>query len=107
MGFPKMAPSCESGVAASANGTTAVAVGGEVGETDFGPSPVAGACLDVVVKELPMDLNCTFYLHSGEPVNPHARRPYTGHGAHTVGGGVVCWPPRAQHKVPLPLTQTG
>ena len=83
-----MAPSCESGVAASANGTTAVAVGGEVGETDFGPSPVAGACLDVVVKELPMDLNCTFYLHSGEPVNPHARRPYTGHGAHTVSGGV-------------------
>ena len=45
-----------------------------------------------------MDLNCTFYLHNGEPVNPHARRPYAGHGAHTVGGGFDRWPPRAQHK---------
>ena len=101
MGFPKMAPSCESGVAASANGTTAVAVGGEVGETDFGPSPVAGACLDVVVKELPMDLNwhvLSAQREAREPPRTTPLRSYAGHGAHTVGGGVVRWPARAQHK---------
>ena len=36
------------------------------------------------MNELPIDFNsiCT----DGEPVNPHTRRPYSGHGAHTVGG---------------------
>ena len=32
----------------------------------------------------------------GEPVSPHTRPPYNGHGAHTVGGGVRCWPTRAR-----------
>ena len=86
--------------------------GDEVGDDGLcGPCDVPGcpgACLDVVVKELPIDLNCTFHLHNGEPVNPHARRPYAGHGAHTVGGGVVRWPARERStNVPLPLTQSG
>lgn len=46
---------------------TIVAVGEEVGETDLAPSPVPGACLAVVENVLPMDLNRSFYLHTGSP----------------------------------------
>ena len=33
-----------------------------------------------------------------EPPRTTPLRSYAGHGAHTVGGGVVRWPARAQHK---------
>ena len=45
--------------------------------------------MDVVVNELPMDFNGCFICTNGEPVSPHTRRPYCGHGARTVGGGVT------------------
>ena len=59
-----------------------------VGEMDSAPLPASGASLDVVVNELPMDFNGCFICTNGEPVSPHTRRPYCGHGARTVGGGV-------------------
>ena len=52
-------------------------------DTDFGPSPGAGASVDGVVNELPMDFNKRYIWTNGGPVNPHARRPYSGHVAHT------------------------
>ena len=60
-----------------------------VGEMDSAPSPASGSSLDVVVNELPMDFNSCFICTNGEPVSPHTRRPYCGHGARTVGGGVT------------------
>ena len=60
-----------------------------VGEMDSAPLPASGASLDVVVNELPMDFNGCFICTNGEPVSPHTRRPYCGHGARTVGGGVT------------------
>ena len=62
---------------------------GSIGEMDSAPLPASGASLDVVVNELPMDFNGCFICTNGEPVSPHTRRPYCGHGARTVGGGVT------------------
>ena len=60
---------------------------GSIGEMDSAPPPASRASWDVDVNELPMDVNSAFSLYGRRAVYPHTRRPYSGHGAHTVGGG--------------------
>ena len=38
-----------------------------IGEMDSAPPPASRASLDVVVNELPMDVNVAFYLHTESP----------------------------------------